>query len=106
MYNTREEKNALIDRVNQHNRYCLELIDEYDEEGTVVDEERFEQRRRESLETGIVLCCQMRTAGFEAVLDRLLGSVVDGKKVDLTETIDDGSLRYFTFEWADTEEAN
>lgn len=98
----RFEIEGLIGRVNLHNRWCSNVFEiVYDK---VVDEEAFEKRIRENLEVGIELCCEMRSAGLDAYVDRLCGAVVNGRQVDLTEEIEGEGLRYFCFEWASEHE--
>lgn len=96
------EMRELFEILDCHNDYCWEVIEELG--GNPAEMENLERIYHENMELGIELCCELRAIGLDAHVDRLSGAVVDGKWVDLTETIDGEELRYFTFEYVEEDE--
>ena len=107
---SKDEKNEIIDRVNQHNDRCYKvgglLADAITCSASKSVIECYHTMVNGNLETGIQYCCLMSKYGFDAVVDRIDGSVVSRDAVDTTELLEDGVLRYLGWEFAEDDSAS
>ena len=97
--------NDLIDMVNSHNDRCYKvgglLADAITCGASKPVIECYHTMVNGNLATGIQYCCLMSKYGFDAVVDRIDGSVVSRDAVDTAELLEDGVLRYFGWEFAE-----